>query len=265
MNKIIKIIFLLRKTGFGNTLQPVIKKILVRRTSDYKKYYELFNNKKGIEIGGPSNMFNKDNVMPIYSFINSLDGVNFSAVTIWNGVLKEGEHYKYDGGTRVGRQYLCDATDLNIIPSEKYDFVISCNNLEHIANPLKAIKEWLRIIKLGGFLLLVLPRKESNFDHKRKTTALEHLKDDYSRNIGEDDLSHLDEILKLHDLSMDTPAGTLQQFKKRSVNNYDNRALHHHVFDMRLLKDIYDYFDIEVLLTDTIASDFIIVGQKNIP
>jgi SAM-dependent methyltransferase len=262
MNKMLKIILLFQKEGIVNTLRFIVQKLFIRKISNYKRYQGLFYDKKGIEIGGPSSVFKKYNILPIYSVINSLDGVNFSTMTIWEGVLKKGENYKYEKGKRVGYQYICDAVDLNMIPSEKYDFVLSCNALEHIANPFRAINEWLRIIKPNGILLLVLPRKESNFDHKREITILDHLKDDYNHNIEEDDLSHLGKILKLHDLSMDPPAGTLEQFKDRSVKNYENRALHHHVFDMNLLKNIYGYFNIEILLTDTTVSDFIIVGRK---
>jgi len=262
MNKMLKIIFLFQKEGLGNTLRFIIKKLFIRKINNYKKYQGLFYDKKGIEIGGPSNIFNKDNILPIYSVINGLDGVNFSTMTIWEGVLKKGENYKYDRGRRVGYQYICDVVDLNMIPSEKYDFGLSCNTLEHIANPFRAINELLRVIKPNGILLSVLPRKESNFDHKRETTTLDHLKDDYNHNVEEDDLSHLDEILKLHDLSMDPAAGTLEQFKTRSVKNYENRALHHHVFDMNLLRDIYNYFNIEIIFTDTIMTDYIIVGRK---
>ena len=42
-------------------------------------------------------------------------------------------------------------------------------------------------------------------------------------------------IYKEHDLSMDTPAGTFEQFRERLMKNYENRCLHHHVFDLEVL------------------------------
>ena len=163
---------------------------------------------------------------------------------------------------RKGYQYICDATNLDRIESGKYNFVLSCNNLEHVANPLKALTEWLRIIKPEGLILLVLPDKESNFDHKRRITSMEHLVNDFENNTSEEDLTHLDEILTLHDLSMDPPAGDFEDFKKRSINNFQNRCLHHHVFDMDLLKQIFRYFNIELLLNDCTKTDFIVLGRK---
>lgn len=221
------------------------------------KKIELLYGKKGIEIGGPSLRYAE--ILKLYDNIKSLDGVNFSAETIWEGKITEGKTYKY--GNRVGGQYIFEATDLKI-ESEKYDFILSCNNLEHIANPLKAIKEWLRVIKKNGLIFLVLPKKESNFDHKRKVTTIEHLKSDFKHNISERDLSHLDEILFLHDLPRDPWAGNMENFKKRSFDNFKNRCLHQHIFDMELLKRIFDYFNIEILDEETIPTDYFILGKK---
>ncbi len=43
---------------------------------------------------------------------------------------------------------------------------------------------------------------------------------------------------------------------------YKSRALHHYVFDMELLQEIYSYFNIQFLLKHTTASDYFIVGRK---
>jgi hypothetical protein len=41
----------------------------------------------------------------------------------------------------------------------------------------------------------------------------------------------LPEILEKHDLMRDVAAGSIQNFQERSLNNFSNRCLHHHVFD----------------------------------
>jgi SAM-dependent methyltransferase len=223
------------------------------------KEYELLHGKNGLEIGGPT--FRYGGILDLYKKVKSLDGVNFSTQTIWEGTIIEGQTFKYREGV-LGYQYICESTDLNKIKSNKYDFVLSCNSLEHIANPLKAVKEWLRIIKKGGLILLILPDKESNFDHKRKITKFKHLLDDYENDIGEDDLSHLGEELLYHDLPMTPECGDLEFFMRRSLKNYKNRCLHQHVFDMDLLELIFKMFEIEIVKEDHIPSDFIILGRK---
>ena len=127
---------------------------------------------------------------------------------------------------------------------------------------MKAIQESFDIIKRSGILLIVAPKKESNFDHNREVTSFEHLLKDFTSNTNEEDLTHLNEILELHDLSMDTPAGTPEQFRERSLKNYSNRALHQHVFDMKLLYKIYTTFGLEVVFMGRTVHDYIIVGRK---
>ena len=69
------------------------------------------------------------------------------------------------------------------------------------------------------------------FDHRRQPTPVSHMMEDYERDIGEKDETHLNEILDLHDLSRDPPAGPPGQFRARSLLNVENRCLHHHAFD----------------------------------
>lgn len=209
----------------------------------------------GIEIGGPSGYF-KD-TFPVYADMAGCDNVNFSSSTVWG---ESGTDYTIDG-EKVGIQYIYDTTNLKEITTT-YDFVLTSNNIEHIANPMKAMREWVNLLKPGGFLVVVAPRKESNFDHNREITEFVHLLADYENNIGEDDLTHLAEILVKHDLSLDPPAGTLAQFTERSVHNFENRCLHHHVFDIPLLIELFNYFDITVIESIKTEKEYCVIGQK---
>jgi SAM-dependent methyltransferase len=163
---------------------------------------------------------------------------------------------------RFGNLYIVDAVNLAIIEDDIYDFVLSCNNIEHIANPMKAIQQWLLKLKKDGIILVVASRKEANFDHKREIVKFEHILDDFNNEIAETDLTHLDEILSLHDLKMDTPAGTYEQFRIRSLDNFNNRCLHHHVFDLEILRKIFEYFKLKIIYEEKIYSDYIIIGKK---
>ncbi|MDB5022938.1 MAG: hypothetical protein JWP78_693 [Mucilaginibacter sp.] len=66
--------------------------------------------------------------------------------------------------------------------------------------------------------------------------------------IMEDDLTHVEEILSLHDRDMDAGLIEKDQFPARCLNNINNRCLHHHVFDIGLLKKIYAYLNLEVII-----------------
>ena len=46
---------------------------------------------------------------------------------------------------------------------------------------------------------------------------------------------------------MDLAAGSIEQFKNRSLDNFSDRCLHHHVFDFKLLEQNFEYNNIEVI------------------
>jgi SAM-dependent methyltransferase len=232
--------------GIKNLIKDKFFPHKVKPIKKFDLFLKHFTGKRGIEIGGPSAVFSEE--IPIYQVMASLDGCNFSSKTIWEGNIVEGENYNYFENKK-GFQYICEASNLDAIPSEKYDFLISSHCLEHCANTIKTVEEWLRVIKKGGAILLILPDKRFTFDHKRSVTSFKHLKDDLNKEIDEKDHTHLTEILELHDLNMDLAAGTKEQFKERSLDNYNNRGLHHHVFDFKLLKNVYNHFDIKIINT----------------
>ena len=187
--------------------------------------------------------------------------MNFSSSTVWTGSIDDKKGFIIDG-KQMGNQYILDAVDLTPMGKKQYDFVLSCNNIEHIANPMKAVEQWLSVLKPEGILVVVAPRKESNFDHNREIVKFDHLLSDFKNKTCEDDLTHLDEILKLHDLAMDAPAGTIDQFKERSLKNVENRCLHQHVFDLDVLKKICEYFNLTIIKSIQLHGDYVIIGKK---
>jgi SAM-dependent methyltransferase len=69
------------------------------------------------------------------------------------------------------------------------DFVINSHVLEHFYDPIKAIKEWLRVIRPGGYLFMIIPHKERTFDKDKPRTTLKELID---RHSGKNPLLSLD-------------------------------------------------------------------------
>jgi SAM-dependent methyltransferase len=215
----------------------------------------ITNNKRGVEIGGPS----QNTAAVIYQSAETIDNVIFSRETTWSTHLNDDYLYYY---SKKGRVIINDAVNITNVQNEVYEFCFSSHCLEHIANPLKAISEWLRIVKKDGYIIIIVPEKNMCFDHKRNYTEFTRLLTQYEKNVGEDDLSTLDEILANHDLSMDPPAGNLEQFRQRSLNNYYNRCLHHFVYSPGLLMQICDYFKCEFVYTQTNGLDIWFVMKK---
>jgi SAM-dependent methyltransferase len=218
----------------------------------------------GLEIGGPSRFFQSGKEFPIYSVAQNLDNVNYSDRTFWEGALEEGDNFRFSANKGAGRQFICEASDLSIIPACKFDFVASCHTLEHCANPIKALNEWRRVLKIDGWLALVLPHKAGNFDHRRRVTEFEHLLRDYSDGVTEDDETHLAEILEKHDLDRDPLQESRKTFEKWIGENAVNRGAHHHVFDPALAIRLVDHVGFEVVAAEAIMPFHIfIVAQRS--
>ena len=96
-------------------------------------------------------------------------------------------------------------------------------------------------------------------------TSLVHLIQDFEEQITERDLTHLEEILELHDLAKDPGAGDFESFKQRSHRNLQNRCLHHHVFDTRLAVEVINHVGLQVLAVEVFKPyDIFLVTQKPI-
>jgi len=198
-------------------------------------YLPYVVDRKGLEIGGPSEVFRKGQPVDIYSSVGRLDNCDFSRSTVW---AEQQDTYRFDQQKAPGKSIFCDGSELITVADNTYDFVLSSHNLEHFANPVKALKEWKRVIHSSGALILVLPYHKRTFDHRREPTSVDHMLQDFEQNAGEDDLTHLSEILEKHDLSMDLAAGAPEEFRERSLSNISNRCLHHHVFDKRNSREL---------------------------
>lgn len=63
------------------------------------------------------------------------------------------------------------------------DFVISSHVIEHFFDPIKAIKEWLRVVRPGGYIFIIAPHKERTFDKDKPRTTLAELLDRHTGKI----------------------------------------------------------------------------------
>jgi SAM-dependent methyltransferase len=69
------------------------------------------------------------------------------------------------------------------LPADSEDFVISSHVIEHFFDPIKAIKEWLRVVRPDGYVFIIAPHKERTFDRERARTPLQELLDRHNGKI----------------------------------------------------------------------------------
>jgi SAM-dependent methyltransferase len=220
----------------------LLSRITRKRCFGYASVRAHLQGKSGLEFGGPSSTFSANHLIPIYNIVSSIDSCNFAPQTIWTA-----RHDQHRFGSRIGRQFIAEACDVSEIADGSYDFVAASHVLEHVANPLRALQEWKRLLKPSGTILVVVPHKEGTFDHRRPFTSFDHIKADFESNVTEADLTHLEEILELHDLELDPPAGSPGQFRERCLQNLSKRAMHHHVFSPELLVELFSFLGMRVL------------------
>lgn len=236
------------------------------RLRGYRQHFRpLVKGRRAIEIGGATGLFGVDGLMPFYGDVASLDNVNFSGRTMWEGTIEAGNTFVYNRRHAPGRQFIAEASSLDGIPSGEYQVLLSSHTLEHVANVLATLREWMRVLTDDGALVLVVPHKDGTFDHRRPVTTLEHLLADEATGVDERDQTHLPEILALHDLSLDRAAGSRDAFESRSRRNFENRGLHHHVFDTALVVKALDAVGLQVCHVEPFPIHHIAAAARKLP
>jgi SAM-dependent methyltransferase len=219
----------LRYRGPVWALQAVRDRIRPYRLPGWKRYAARLAGADALEVGGPSSAFERRGLLPLYDRLASVDNAQFAARTTWQGHIGDGEPLKW--GRVTGRQKVRDATDLRGLGP--YDTVLASHILEHVADPLRALGEWYRVLRPGGYLIVITPDPARMFDHRRPVTTMEHLRADDS--VGEGDMTHLAEVLALDDRTLSDDPTSRAEMEPLWRDNPSTRTLHHHVYDADLL------------------------------
>jgi len=75
-----------------------------------------------------------------------------------------------------------------------FDFVILNHVIEHIANPINAIKEIFRVTR--GLVVISAPDKHFTFDKQRQLTPFDHLMTEYRNNVTSVSNDHYRDLLR---------------------------------------------------------------------
>jgi predicted SAM-dependent methyltransferase len=89
-----------------------------------------------------------------------------------------------------------DRDGLSQFPDSAFDFVVINHVLEHVANPVKAVRELFRICRRGGTVIIAIPDKDYTFDKGRALTPWEHLWNDYTSDVRVSDDEHYLDFLR---------------------------------------------------------------------
>jgi SAM-dependent methyltransferase len=171
-------------------------------------------------------------------------------------------------GSLTSPDFLTDASRLYFAEDDNCDFVCSSHVLEHLSNPIRALKEWIRVLKPGGIIYCAVPDKRFTFDHKRKRTTLRHLEKDYQENVVSKDLSHLKDYYINYDchgfgVQREQIINEVQKYyHSTSAEGNVPFQPHHHVFVKRDLPILFQYVGLKSQFVALRGITIHILGRK---
>lgn len=168
------------------------------------------------------------------------------------------------GQPLVALDQVDDGEKLASIADASCDFVIANHVIEHVRNPIGAIENMFRVLKLSGLLYLALPDKRFTFDAARAVTSYEHLKRDYLESPEWSEAEHyLDWITSVGKVTDASEA-------ERRAKQIEAAAgdIHFHVWTQRefielvlnLRRDFHWPIEIEAVLKN--GQEFVVVLRK---
>ena len=124
--------------------------------------HKMLDHLKGVEIGASAqNPF-------------KLNALNIDYTDDYTTPFKQAE--KLTSGTYAKVDIVAPGDQLPLADNS-VDYVISSHVIEHFYDPIKTIKEWLRVVRPGGYVYFIVPHKERTFDKDRPRTPLAELID----------------------------------------------------------------------------------------
>src|SRR5690606_15925301 len=139
-------------------------------------------------------------------------------------------------GRTLGRQLIAEGAGLDrLVAPGSYDFLVSSNFLEHVADPIGMLEIMGRALRTGGVLVVVVPRRQANFEWRRPVTPIDHLVQDWKSRTPETDRTHFAEVLSTFDLALGGPVHSIEALREMVERNSELRSVHHHVFDSATL------------------------------
>ena len=133
--------------------------------------------------------------------------------------------------------HVIDGNDLSVYADGALDFVIANHVLEHFDDPVGGLREWMRIVKDGGYLFITLPNFRGNcYDFERPPVRRDHLDLDHRDAEGRParNFQHYVDICRT--LYQITDPVELDRQAQEWVDA-DLRQ-HYHVYDVQSVRDV---------------------------
>jgi GT2 family glycosyltransferase/glycosyltransferase involved in cell wall biosynthesis/SAM-dependent methyltransferase len=140
-----------------------------------------------------------------------------------------------NGENLVSPDIIDNGQTLGTIGDTSLDFCIQNHVLEHMRNPLGALRNWLRVLRPGGIAYVAVPDHSNKLDHRRPVTAMAHLlADDGGQRLVKQDHEHYLEWA-VHINGREPGAHAEARAAELEALDYN---IHFHVFDQALFREV---------------------------
>jgi len=141
---------------------------------------------RGLEIGA----FHEPAILPATATVEYFDAIDaVQAAELFPEIPA-------DLFVRVDHLGDIDHDGLRQFDPATFDFAIANHVIEHLANPIKLVRDLFRIVRPGGTVIISAPDKTFTYDVHRKLTSYDHLWADFENNVTESDDEHYLDFLR---------------------------------------------------------------------
>ena len=121
-----------------------------------------------------------------------------------------------------------------------FDFVASSHVLEHTANPPRQIQEWLRVVRRGGIVYMIVPDKRYCFDRRRAVTTLTHFIAEFESDVAEIGIEHYRDYI----VNTNGEDGLTRDVSDEYIAKCHSMqgSIHVHTFTPDSLRELLDFF-----------------------
>jgi len=134
---------------------------------------------------------------------------------------------------------ICDATSLTPVADRSVDFVIANHVLEHLTDPLSALREWLRVLRPGGHAYVAVPDHANPLDRLRPITPPDHMIADFEMRAQRLDLDRAHYSEWVASTRPDLPAEQRSEIEAGLVSAH--YAIHFHTFSRETFAQLMEH------------------------
>lgn len=131
---------------------------------------------------------------------------------------------------------LTDIESMQGIDDCSVDFIIANHVLEHVENPLRALRAVSRALRNDGIVFIALPDKRFSFDKRRSITPLAHIIADYEQGPDRSLIQHYEDWSR----NVEGLKGVAYD-EKVSALLAQRANIHFHVWDYHAMAEMFAY------------------------